>query len=146
MVLVLPLNTEDPVDPSVLMGSETHVVDVGGRVAIFRHRYRTGPETEVVHSVRALGHSEERFPVGALNPDEQDVFISKLDGSGIEGRMDAEPLHQVRISLLMEIISPLQRSVVSCQDRVLITFIDTIPLNRDILFAEKLRMCLLQPL
>ena len=128
------------------MGRETHVIDIRGRLSIFRHRDRIRPETEVIHTIRTLCHSEERLAVCALNPGDKDILPAELDGTGIHDGVDAEPFHQIRVGLLMEIVTPFQRSVSRGKHRIHIALVNTITLNRDVLFGNKFLMRLLKPL
>ena len=57
--IVVTLSTEDAIDPAVLMGGETHVVDVRSGNGVLGHGDRLGPETEVINAVRTLCHCEE---------------------------------------------------------------------------------------
>ena len=60
--------------------------------------------------------------------------------------MDTETLHQIRISLFVEIIAPEKRCMISCEDRIIIAFVDTISFYLTVLFCNKSFMLGLQPL
>ena len=103
---ILALHAEDAVHPAVLVRGQAHVIDIRRRLAIVRKGDRTVPETEVVDAVRALGHGKERLAVGRFNADTKQVFVAPFDRTGVKGGMDAEPLQQERIRLLIQVISP----------------------------------------
>ena len=144
--LVLSLHAEDPVDPAILMGGQPHVIDIRRGLSKLRHSDRTGPETEIIDSIGAFSHGEERLAIGALNSGHKNVFSIVFNCPRVHYRMDPKPFHKVGIGLLVEIVPPLNGSVSGGQNRVLISDEYTIPLNRDIFLAEKLLMRLLQPL
>ena len=141
---ILPLHAEDAVHPAVLVRGQAHVIDIRRRLPIVRKGHRTVPEAEVVDAVRALGHGEEGLAVGRLHPHAQQVFVPPLDGAGVERGMDAEPLQQERIRLFVQVISPEKRGMFRRQDGVAIPLINTIHIDRLILFCQKGRMGLFQ--
>ena len=142
---ILALHAENAVDPAVFMRSQPHVVDIGGRFAILRHRHGTGPETEIVDTAGTLRHSEEGFAVRPFNPCDQDIFSIPLDGAGIEHGMDAEALQQVGIRIRMQVVAPLQRGMLRRQHRIRISFINTVPFDGNILPFNQLLVRLPQP-
>ena len=144
-VMVFALYAEDAVNPAVLMGGEAHVVHVGGGFSPLRHGDGTGPEAEVVHTVRAFGHGKEGLAVVSFHTHHQHVFVTPLDGAGIEGGMDADPFHQIRISLLVQVIAPLQRSMLGREDGILVALVNAVSLNGGISSFNQLLMTHPQP-
>ena len=57
--IVMALRTEKAVYPTVFMGSETHIINIGCRNNVFGHRYRIVPKTEVVNAIRTFGYGKE---------------------------------------------------------------------------------------
>ena len=81
LAVVMTLRAEDAVNPAILMGRESHVVDVGCGNHIVGHRDGFVPKAEVVDTVGALCHGKERFAVGSLHAHHEQVFALPLDGS-----------------------------------------------------------------
>ena len=125
--VIMAFSAKDAVDPAVFMSREAHVIDVGGGNHIIGHRDGLGPESEVVHAVWTLGHSEERLAVGAFNPHNKYIFALPFDGACIERRVHHDALHQVGVVLLVEVILPLQGHMLSSDNRVLILLINAVP-------------------
>ena len=107
----MTLGTEDSVYPAVFVGGEAHIVDIGGRYHIFRHRDGIIPETEVIHTVRTFRHGKERFAVSAFHTQQQQVFAIPLDGAGVERGIHADAFHQVGVGTFIQIIAPEDRGV-----------------------------------
>lgn len=108
------------------MARGAHVVDVGGRHVGFRHVDWLWPKTEVVDAVGTFRHGEEALAVGILHTSHKHVFIFKLDGFRIEHGIHHYALHEERIVLLTEIITPLQRRVRSGEYGIFISLVDAI--------------------
>ena len=137
-VRVFALNTEDAVNPSVLVGGQPHVIDIDSRLAVLRHCHRIVPETEIVDSVGALRDGEERLPVCAFHSYREHIFSVPLDGSGIEGGVDAESFLQIRIRGRVQVIFPEHRSMSARENRILVSFINAVHINRLILFGNQI--------
>ena len=133
--VIMTFSAKDAVDPAVFMCREAHVIDVGGGNYIIGHRDGLGPESEVVHAVWALGHSEERLAVGAFNPHNNYIFALPFDGACIERRVHHDALHQVGVVLLVEVIAPLQRSMVGCDDGILVFLVDAVAPSEGFILA-----------
>ena len=69
----MAFGAEDAVDPSVFMGREAHIVDVGGGDYIFGQHDGIVPQAEVVHAIGTFGYGEEGFAVGAFHAQHQQV-------------------------------------------------------------------------
>ena len=134
---ILALYAEDTIDPTVLMCSQTHIIYICRRFTIFRHSDRTLPESEVIHSVRALCHRKERLSVSTLDTNYKDIFSIPFDCSCIEGCMHLKTFHKIWICFLVEVISPEQRSVSCSDNRVHITLIYAIAIHRLIFSGNK---------
>ena len=128
------------------MCCETHVIDVSGRLAVLRHSDRTVPEAEIVHSVRALRNCEEGFAVGGLHTYHEDVLSVPLDGTAVHCGVNAETLHKVWVGFRVEVVTPEKRSVLSCQYRVSVTFVNSVAFNRLVLSCNEGFVLSLQPL
>ena len=102
----MTLGTEDAIHPAVLVCRQAHVVDVCCRDGILGHGDGIVPEAEVIDSVRALGHSEERFSVGALHTDDKQVLAVPLDGAAVERGIHADALKQQGIRALVQVVAP----------------------------------------
>ena len=124
--VVVALCAEHAVDPPILMSSEAHIIDIGGRKDIVGHSDGLWPETEMVDTVGTLGHCEETLAVGPLNTYDKHIFAIPFDGTAVECCVHHDTLHQERIVLLVEVITPLQGGMFCCQDRILPLLIDTI--------------------
>ena len=124
--VVVPLCAEHAVDPSVFVGGETHVIDIGGGDHILGHGDGLRPEMEVVYAVGAFGNSEEALAVGTLHTHDKQVFAMPLDGSAVERGVHHDALHQVGIILLIEVVAPLQRRVLGSENRIFITCVDAV--------------------
>ena len=124
--VVMALGTEDAVDPSVLMGSDAHIIDIRCRNDVLGHRDGLRPEAEVVDAVGTLGRGEERLAVGTLHTDNEHILVMPLDGAAVERGVHHDALHQVGVVLLTEVIAPFQGRMVGRQDGVLILLINTV--------------------
>ena len=124
--LVLALGAEHAVDPAVLVLREAHIVDIRLVRARVIELNRVIPEMKPVDAVVALRDSEEGFSVISLDPDDQIVLAVQHDRAGVQRRVDAKPLNEVRVCLRVKIISPVERDHVPCHDRVLIAREDAV--------------------
>ena len=59
--------------------------------------------------------------------------------------MDANPFHQIGVVLLVQVIAPLQRSMLGREDGILVTLVNTVSLNRGISSFNQLLMTHPQP-
>ena len=120
---------------------EAHVVDVGCRNDVFGHGDRLIPEAEVVDAVRTFGHGKEALAVGSLYSHHEEILAVHLDGARVECGIHHDALHEIRVILFREIVAPLQRCVLSCENGIFILGIDTIsPLFWGVLTRQKLFM------
>ena len=127
------------------MGSEAHVVHIGGRNHVFGHGYRIIPKTEIVYPIGAFGHSEKRLAVGTFHAHHQQIFTLPLYGTRIHHRIHPNAFHQVRISLFIQVITPEYRRMGGGNYRIAITRIyaislflgDIFPGNQFLMFVEK---------
>src|SRR5690606_17623260 len=69
--------------------------------------------------IRAFGDSKKRFSIDGLDAYHQEVVATPFDGSGIECRIDAQPLHEEWVGPLVKIVLPFQRCVCSREYRIL---------------------------
>ena len=117
---------------------DAHVIDIGGRHHILRHGNRLLPETEVIDTVRRLCHGKERLTVGSLHAHHQQILVVPLDGSAVQRGVHHDALHQIRVVVLVEIVAPLQGSMLSREDGVFVFIVDTIPpLHGFVLFRQQ---------
>ena len=115
---------------------ETHVIDIGGGDGVLRHGDGLRPEAEVVDAVRTFSHGEETLAVGTLDTYNEQVLAVKLYGSAVERGVHHDALLQVGVVLLVEVIAPFQRSVLGCEDWILIACVDAVsPFLCDVLTA-----------
>ena len=138
LAVVVALDTEESVDPAILVLGQAHVIDIGADALGVGHRDRTGPEAEVVDAVGTLRHGEERLAVVALHPDHEQVASVELDGSGVECGVEADALHEIWVGRGVEVVSPLQRHHVGGHHGVEVTLIDAIALDGGIDTREQL--------
>ena len=89
----MPFRTENTIYPTVFVVCKAHIVNISCRDNVFGHRYRVIPKTEIVNAVRAFGYGKERFTVGALHTDYQQVFTVPFDGTGIHCGINANTFH-----------------------------------------------------
>ena len=103
------------------MTGEPHVVNIYFlRIQILQLN-RIFREPEAVCTISAFGYGKEGFPVAPFDPGDQTVFVVMIDGARVEDRVDAQPLLKIRIGLRVQIISPGERNMISCQDRIFIS-------------------------
>ena len=141
----MTLSTEHTVDPTVLMLCDTHIIDIRGGNHIVGHGNGLVPETEVIDTVGRLGHCEETLTVGTFYAHHEHILAVPLDGTGVQGGITHDALHQIGVVLLVEVIFPLQGHVGRCQNRVLVLLIDAItPLHGFVLLAQQFFMMLAQ--
>ena len=136
---VLALGAEDAVDPPVLMLCQSHIIDVRFFRTGILELNRVVAETEAVDTVVRLGDTEKRFPVVALDPGCEAVFPAEFNGARIEDRVDAQSLLEVRIRLRIQIISPCERNMFPCQNRV------PVAAENAVVFVRLLVLSLKQP-
>ena len=141
-VRVLPLDAEDAVDISVLMGRQAHVVDVRRGLPVLGKGQRALLEPEPVHPGRAVREGEERLAVGSFDPGDEPVETVPFDGAGIEDGMDPEPFHQEGIVRGAEIVPPFKGGMVGRQDRERIPFKDSVPFDGSVFPFNQLLMLL----
>ena len=144
--MVLAFYAENAVDPAVLVGGKAHVIDIGGGFSPLGHGDGTGPEAEVVHAVRALGHGKEGFSVIALHADHHHVLALPLDGAAVERGMHAQALHQVGIRRLVQVVTPFQGSMLRREDGILVTLVYAVSFNREVLLLYQLAVAVSEPL
>ena len=145
-VVVLALHAENAVNPAVLVGGKAHIIHIGSGLSPLGHRDGTRPEGEIVHAVGTFGHGKERLAVGSFYTHHQHILVFPLDGAGIKGGVNAETLHQVRVAVRIEVVAPLQRSMVGRQDGILVTLVHTVPLHGEVLSFNQLLVAHLEPL
>ncbi len=134
-IIVRSFGTEYTIYPTVLMSGKAHIINVRCRNNIFRHRHRIIPKTEIIYSVRTLCNGKERFTVSTFHAYHQQILSVPFDGTGIHGCIHADTLHQIRIRLLIQIITPEYRRMGSSQHRMFITGNNTISTFHRIVFA-----------
>ena len=138
LCIIMTLCTEHAIDVAILMSCESHIIDVGSRNNILRHGDRLIPETEVVNTIRTLCHGKETLAVSTLYTNNEEILTIPLDGTRIERSIHHDALHEIRIALLIEVVTPLQWCMFCGEDWVLILFVDTIsPLYGFILTAQQ---------
>ena len=138
LVIIVAFCTEHTIDITILMSGESHIIDIGSRNYILWHGDRLIPETEVIYTVRTLSYSEEALAVGTLHTYNEEILAVPLDGTRIESSIHHDTLHQIWVTLLIEVVSPLQWSMFCGEDWVLIFLVDTVaPLYRFILAAQQ---------
>ena len=136
--VIVTLCAEDAINPSVLMRRDAHVIDIRCRNYILWHCYRFFPEAEVINTVRTLCNSKETLAVSTLNTDNQKILAVPFYCTRVKCCIHHYSLHQVRVVLLTEIITPFQRRVLCCYDRVLVFCVNTVtPLYWFILQREQ---------
>ena len=104
---VLAFDAEDAIDPTVLVGCEAHIIDIGRGLSPFRDGDRAGPEPEIINSIGTLRHRKEGFPVIPFDSGYQQVTAVPLDGAGIHNGVDANAFHQEGIGLGIQVVTPL---------------------------------------
>ena len=138
LVIIVALCTEHTIDIAILMGGESHIIDIGSWNHILRHGDRFIPETEVIDTVRTLSYSKEALAVGTLHTYNEEILTVPLDGTRVQRSIHHDALHQIWVALLIEVVAPLQWSMFCGEDRILILLIDTIaPLYWFILAAQQ---------
>ena len=108
------------------MTGEPHVIDIYFlRIQILQLN-RIFRESETVCTIPAFGNGKKGFPVAPFDPGDQTVFVVMIDGTRVEDRVDAQPLLKIRIGLRVQIISPGERNMITCQDRIFISVKDPV--------------------
>ena len=139
--VVVTLSTEHAVYPTILMLCQSHIINVGSRHHIIRHGDRLIPETEVVDTIRTLGHSKVTLAVSPLNTHHQTVFPLPFNGTCVQRGITHNTLHQVRVVVLIKVVLPLQGHMFSRHHRVLVLLVNTIsPLQGFVLSRKQLLM------
>ena len=105
---------------------QTHIIYVYIRIVRFGNRHRFIPETEMVDTVRALSYRKKRFAVVSLYPHDQNIFAVPLDRSRIQRGIDTDTLHHIRISLRIQVVTPMQRDVSGGHDRMNVTVVNAV--------------------
>ena len=131
---LLALAAEHAVYVAVLVLGQTHIVDVGLLRIQIRQLHGIIPEPEPVHRAVALRQRKKGFAVVALHPGHQIVFPVPVQGAGVEHRIDAQPLHEIRVPLPTEVVFPERRDVVPGQHRVAIAVKDPVIERRPRIF------------
>ena len=106
LIIIMTLCTEHTIDVTILMSCESHIIDVGSRNNILRHGNRLIPETEVVNTIRTLCYGKEALAVSTLYTNNEEILTIPLDGTRIEGSIHHDALHEIRITLLIEVVTP----------------------------------------
>ena len=107
LIIIMTLSTEHAIDVAILMSCESHIIDVGSRNNILRHGDRLIPETEVVNTIRTFCYGKETLAVGTLHTYNEEILAVPLDGTRIERSIHHDALHEMRITLLIEVVTPL---------------------------------------
>ena len=107
LIIIMTLSTEHAIDVAILMSCESHIIDVGSRNNILRHGDRLIPETEVVNTIRTLCYGKEALAVSTLYTNNEEILTIPLDGTRIERSIHHDALHEIRITLLIEVVTPL---------------------------------------
>jgi hypothetical protein len=123
-IRILPFGTEKTIDPSIFVPDQPHIINICIRFSCLRQLDRFVPEPELVNTGFTFRYSKKRFPVPSFHPDGQVYLSVQADRSGIEGGIDAHPLHQERIGSRIEIIAPVDRRMPVCHHREFIFIID----------------------
>ena len=98
---------------------QPHVVDVDVRVARLGQDDGIIPEPEALGATLALGDREEALAVNALDASHQVNRPVQLDRAGVERAVDSQPLHQVRVRPVVQVVAPEDRRVLGREHRVL---------------------------
>ena len=115
--VIMPLGAEQPVNPSVLVAHQAHIVKVCFLVLQLRHADGIIPKTKSIHAVPAFRDGEKRLAVPAFNPGHQNNMPPFHSiAPDVEGAIDPEPGQQMRIVRVVEIITPEQRSMFGGED------------------------------
>ena len=118
---ILALAAEHAVQPAVLMLGDPHVVDVGFLRADIGQLYRMIPEAETVHPAVAFRHRKKGLAVVSFYPGDDVVFPVPVKRAGVEHRVDAQPLHEIRVAVFVEIVFPEGRHMSAGEHRMHIT-------------------------
>ena len=103
---ILPFRTEDPINPSVFMFCQSHVINVCIGSFRFRHGNRPIAEPEIINSIRAFSNCKKRFSVIPFHTNGKNVFPVKFHCTGIERSVYSKTFHQIRIRTRIKIIFP----------------------------------------
>ena len=101
----MAFGTEYAVNPTVFVGGEAHVVDVGGRNYIVGHGDGIVPKAEIVYAIGAFGHGKERLAVVTLDAHHQQVLTIPLN----ELKVALMPMRSMRKGLVCSSKSYLQK-------------------------------------
>ena len=123
---VLAFGAEHAVDPAVLVLRQAHVVHVGLVGAGVGQKNGPVPKAEALHAAVRLGDREKALPVPALHAGNQRELAVQQDRAAVEGRVDAEALHHVRVGFGIRVIHPEGRHVIAGQNGVLPAVVDAV--------------------
>ena len=128
---------EHAVDPTVLVLSQPHVIDIGFvRIQIRQHN-RLFPKAKIVDAVGALCNRKEAFSVIALYPNHKTILAIQINCSGVEHRVDSQPFQKKRVRFRIQIVPPVQRHMVTGEHRIFPPQVDTIIKRRFLIFAAE---------
>ena len=95
------------------------------------------PETEIINAAFTFCDCEEGLSVTSLNScDEADLSVH-LDSTGVHYSVYSETLHKVGICFGVQVISPKNRSMLCCKNRIFIAVINTVVIVGFFVFAGK---------
>ena len=117
-IVVMAFGTKYAVYPTVFVGGEAHVVDVGGGDDVIGHRYGVVPKAEVVYPVGAFRYGEERLAVGTFHAGYEQVFAVPFNRSRVKHGVHSDAFHQVGIGAFVEVVPPENGRVGCCQNDV----------------------------
>jgi hypothetical protein len=115
---ILALGAEHTVDPAVFMLRQAHVVNIGFLRAGIRQDNRMIPKAEPLNRTVTFRDAEKRFPVRPLDAGDEIKLPIEFERAGIERCIYAEAFHKIRIGTGIQIVFPIQRDMIPCQDGV----------------------------
>ena len=116
---------------------QTHIIYVCLLRAYIVQKDRIIPELESIDTIVALGYCKEGFSVVSFHSCYQVELAVQLNRTCVKYRIHTKTLHKIRICLRVHVIFPERRNMISCQNRIFITVINTIiEITLDILAVD----------
>ena len=105
---------------------QTHIINIRLLWAGIRKPHRIIPETEAIDTAFTLCYCKKGLAVISFYSRHQIVFPIQVNGSGVHHRIHPKTLHEIRVGIRIQIISPVNRRMFPCQNRIDIPVKDSI--------------------
>ena len=143
---VFPLGAEQSVNPAVFVPHEPHVIDVDVRIVGLGQDDGIIPKAETIDAACAFGDGEKALAIDPFDAGDEINPPVEFDRAGIEHAVDAQSLHQMRIRLVIQIVTPKDRRMLGGQHGIPIAMKHAVafgvrlvgPIDQRSMFGKKL--------